>query len=347
MMHRINLFLLVLLTCTAAPLRAEKLIPTEQVSTYFRSLVAEPGDDLAFEADHLLNQYTSDALRAYQRQDFEACAQFVESGLAQTPLRERDRPLLLLALCRYEMGRIESAHNAALRSLHLRGSSSDALFVLGCLALGAKDFERAEEYLHEAVWFNRFHVFSKSRAFSKYGEALLGQDKREEAKRSLQEAQKPDSAEDTTPKSSPLLLAATYLDEGDYPSVIRILSSKRSEQENQEKSDADLGIQYLSNLFLAKALFETRTNDNPTGQLTKALEYLNRIKESPATPERRQAFLRLYLRVLVYLGKQEEAESTLALAQKEFPNDEIVTALRSQLELEREEREEAESAKSL
>lgn len=335
------LLLLVSALCAAAAnLIAQAQEDETLVSSYFRSLLlSESSSDFTAAVEKLNNDYTSKAIALHSEGKFKRCIRTAEQTTEQAPVRERDPLYLIEAECRFRAKEYPYARKALKQVLKLRGSSSDALFLLGQIELLEQDFVAAEQYLHESLWFDRFQIYQRSAALRSYAEALLGQDKRDGAKRALQEASqvKAESApEGGTPS---LLLAATLLDEGEYQQVIRILTSAKIEPGDQSQPEI------LSNIFLAKAYFESRTAENPQAMLNNALAQLTEVSDAPAPAQHRQALKRLELRVLLHLGELARAQEEYATAQREFPEDPVIASLGSQLALQQAEKEREQSLK--
>lgn len=236
----------------------------------------------------------------------------------RNPPRE-DIPLFLCAVGAFSSGSSAEAEALIRRSFDARAASSDALVLIGYLALQRSDFKAAQTYFQEASWFQRYRFLSPGFAPYFLGRILLQQGRLTDASTWLQRAVQ------LQPESSEARIALSELrrTEGNTAQALAVL------REGTQKNPADLRLR----LALVDTLLDVRSGalDDASNREISSL-----LGDAPPTDaaysEQIPDYFALSVERALRRNELAQAAAVLKEARKRFPQDATFARLQQDYE---------------
>jgi tetratricopeptide (TPR) repeat protein len=248
-----------------------------------------------------------------------------ENRVKERLLVERSRALAILALAAHARGDGAAATTLASEAVALRAGSSDALFTAGFIAAANGAPTQSVRFLKDALWFNRYGLFSRELTWSVLGASYAALDNTEEASRAL--AQAGPQAPGAAASGAIFTVAQAEIRKGNFPKAIDLLRSLVAAKPEH------IGAR----VTLARLLTSTANRALQKERIVEAEAIITQVLLDPKTtdPLRREAY-EVGVRAAAKLDKIDVAKQLLKDATEAFPGDPQLLALRDQLRVESE-----------
>lgn len=219
----------------------------------------------------------------------------------------------------------QSQHQAAILSfkagLKLRGANSDLLYLIAESELALALLPNARQSVQEALWFSRFEIVPKERAYY-----LLGMiEKTAELPLQAIAALKLALAQNAAYQPARMTLGEVYLSSGQKAEAIAIYREALA----KEQENANL------KLSLAKALLLNPNRATNKRELKEAEDLVSQVMQSKDTDIALKDARPVYIRALIENGNIAKASQSLTLALKKDPNNLELKKLSEQIILEK------------
>lgn len=253
--------------------------------------------------------YLEQAFSSFAKGEYEQCLK-VAQAYAKKPQRLAgfEKVSLLAGLCQQGLGKHEAAIESFYQSLRLRGSSSDAYFLLGLSYLALAKPLEAKSALQDALWFSRVALVPLAEIQLYAAHTLRLANETAKAISTLTAALA--SAPDFTPAKA--LLAEIQLASGNRSQAVKLLR----EASLQSPSDDTLRLE------LAQTLYQGADRTLQRSDIMEARALLERMATNRNLPAALEAeYYPLRIRTLLALGELDQAQKVLEQAHVQQKTD--------------------------
>ncbi|MCB0330853.1 MAG: hypothetical protein KDD70_14370 [Bdellovibrionales bacterium] len=265
----------------------------------------------------------------FEKKDYEGVIKKLKNIRRDLRPSELDLFFFLKGVSLYQLESLPEAKTALLESLSYRATNSDALHLLGSIALKLSNLEDGERLLKEAIWFGAYTYESPQNSWVLLADIYRKTDQPEKLTQALELGSRGKGGEENgAGVEAKLQLAAARIETSDIPGAVKALEGLTSEDPQLQLRRDVLFAQTL--ILGPKTVLGRKQYGEHAGKLSTELQ-----QEGVSTfePELVSLAHELVVRLWLAAGDLNQAKQSFEIAKSHMSNSDSLGELTTQLAL--------------